>query len=104
MNRLTIAAVALALAAATAGCSRDYGFTRSAFGSKFVDRTEQAAIDAAGKPARVEEPDADTHVLVYERKTFNQEDGNAKDALVKVTFRKDKAGQYVYAAIDFQPE
>jgi hypothetical protein len=106
MNRLTIAAVAFALVAATAtaGCSRDHGFTRSAFGSKFVDRTEQAAIDAAGKPARVEEPDADTHVLVYERKTFNQEDGNAKDALVKVTFRKDKAGQYVYAAIDFQPE
>ncbi len=104
MNRTFIAAVALALVASTAGCSRDYGFTRSAFGSKFVDRTEQAAVDAAGTPARVEEPDADTHVLVYERKTFNQEDGNAKDALVRVTFRKDKAGQFVYAAIDFQAE
>ena len=104
MNRLTLAAVAFALVAATAGCSRDYGFTRSAFGSKFVDRTEQAAIESAGKPARVEEPDADTHVLVYDRKTFNQEDGNSKDALVKVTFKKDKAGQYVYAAIDFQAE
>jgi hypothetical protein len=104
MNRLTIAAVAFALVATTAGCSRDYGFTRSAFGSKFVDRTEQAAIESAGKPARVEEPDADTHVLVYERKTFNQEDSNSKDALVRVTFKKDKAGQYVYAAIDFQAE
>jgi hypothetical protein len=104
MHRLTIAAVAFALVAATAGCSRDYGFTRSAFGSKFVDRTEQAAIEAAGKPARVEEPDPDTHVLVYERKTFNQEDSNAKDALVRVTFKKDKAGQYVYASIDFQAE
>ena len=104
MHRTFIAAVALALVASAAGCSRDYGFTRSAFGSKFVDRTEQAAVDAAGTPARVEEPDADTHVLVYERKTFNQEDGNAKDALVRVTFRKDEAGQFVYAAIDFQAE
>ncbi|MFN9774250.1 MAG: hypothetical protein ACK54X_16715 [Burkholderiales bacterium] len=104
MHRTLIAAVALALAASLAGCSRDHGFSRSAFGSKFIDRTEESAVENAGAPARIETPDANTHVLVYERKTFNQEDGNAKDALVKVTFRKDAAGKFMYAAIDFQAE
>jgi uncharacterized lipoprotein len=104
MQRTVIAAIAIALAAGLAGCSRDHGYSRSAFNGKFVDRTEAAAIESAGAPARIEEPDANTHVLVYERKTFDQENGNAKDALVKVTFRKDAAGVMTYAGIDFQAQ
>ncbi len=102
MKMVYVAAVCAALL--VAGCSRDYGYSRSAFGSKFVDKAEQAAIESAGQPARVEQPDPDTHVLVYERKTFDQENGNSKDALVRVTFRKNPAGQFAYAGIDFQAE
>ena len=102
--KTTILAAAVVAVLALSACSRDYGFTRSAFNSKFVDKTEEAAIGSAGQPDRVETPDPDTHVLVYSKKTFDQENGNAKDALAKVTFRKDAAGKYVYAGIDFQPE
>jgi len=102
--KTSILAAAIVAALALSGCNRDYGFTRSAFNAKFVDKTEDAAIDTAGKPERIEAPDADTHVLVYAKKTFDQENGNARDALASVTFKKDASGKYVYAGIDFQPE
>lgn len=104
MQRTVIVAAAIALAAGVAGCNRDHGYSRSAFNGKFVDRTEAAAIESAGAPARIEEPDPRTHVLVYERKTFDQENLNSKDALVRVTFRKDAAGVMQYAGIEFQAQ
>jgi len=44
-------------------------------------------------------------VLVYEKKTFDAENINAKDASVLVTFKKDpKTGQFEYWGIEFVPE
>ena len=43
-------------------------------------------------------------VLVYEKKTFDSENMNAKDAAVLVTFKKDaKSGQFEYWGIEFIP-
>jgi hypothetical protein len=87
-----------------AACSRDYGFSRTAFNGKFVDKTIEQGEDTAGKAESVETPSADTKVLVYKKKTFDQENGNAKDAAVKVTFKKTTSGSFVYASVEFVPE
>jgi hypothetical protein len=43
-------------------------------------------------------------VLVYEKKTFDSENMNTKDAAVLVTFKKDaKSGQLEYWDIEFIP-
>jgi hypothetical protein len=87
-----------------ASCSRDYGFSRTAFNGKFVDKTLEQGEDTAGKAESIETPSADTKVLVYKRKTFDQENGNAKDAAVRVSFKKNAAGAFVYASVEFVPE
>ncbi len=107
MPRRLTASLALAIAASMAalpGCSRDYGYSRSAFGSKFVDKTVEQAQESAGKADAVENPDPNTVVLIYRRKTFNQENANAKDASVRITFKRDASGVTKYADIDFQAE
>jgi hypothetical protein len=44
-------------------------------------------------------------VRVYEKKTFDTENMNAKDARVRGSFRKDaKTGQLAYRDIEFVPE
>jgi hypothetical protein len=94
-----------ALALALAACSVDYGQTRSSFQGKVVNKTLEDAVEHAGKPAREETNSAGERILVYERKTFDQENANAKDAAVRVSFKKDPAsGKFVYAGIDFVPE
>jgi hypothetical protein len=93
---LTVASLALV------GC--DYGQTRSSFQLKVAGRTLDEAISAAGKPARQEARASGDTVLVYERKTFDAENMNAKDAAVLVTFKKDpKTGQLEYWGIEFIP-
>jgi len=107
ISRRLTASLALAIAASMltlSGCSRDYGYSRSAFGSKFIDKTVEQAQESAGKADAIENPDPNTVVLVYRRKTFNQENANSKDALVKVTFKKDASGVARYSSIDFQDE
>jgi hypothetical protein len=87
-----------------AACSRDYGYSRTAFNGKFVDKTVEQGEEAAGKAEAVETPNTDTKVLVYKRKTFDQENGNTKDGSVRVTFKKNPAGAFVYASVEFVPE
>jgi hypothetical protein len=100
-KKALIFAAALALVA----CSVDYGQTRSSFQLKVAGKTMEEAIDAAGKPAREESRGPDEKVLVYEKKTFDSENQNAKDARVLVTFKKDsKTGQFQYWGIEFVPE
>jgi hypothetical protein len=83
-----------AAAVALAACSVDYGQTRSSF-----------QLKVAGKPAREESRGPDEKVLVYEKKTFDSENQNAKEARVLVTFKKDpKSGQFQYWGIEFVPE
>jgi hypothetical protein len=96
-------AILLAFAAlALAAC--DYGQTRSSFQFKVAGKTLDEAIAAAGKPARQEARATGETVLVYEKKTFDAENMNAKDAAVLVTFKKDaKTGQLEYWGIEFVP-
>jgi hypothetical protein len=97
MKRSILIAIAtLALAAC------DYGQTRSSFQLKVAGKTLEEAIDTAGKPVRKETRAGDETVLVYERKTFDAENMNAKDAAVLVTFKKDaKSGRFEYWGIEF---
>jgi hypothetical protein len=94
----------LVIAVLLASCSRDYGYSRTAFNGKFVDKTIEQGEDTAGKAESTETPATDTKVLVYRRKTFDQENGNAKDAAVKVSFKKNATGAFVYASVEFVPE
>jgi hypothetical protein len=95
---LLIAVAALALAAC------DYGQTRSSFQIKVAGKTLEDAVAAVGKPARQESRSPEEAVLVYEKKTFDAENMNAKDASVLVTFKKDaQSGRFEYWGIDFVP-
>ena len=95
---LIVALAALALA----GC--EYGQTRTSFQLKDTGNTMAEAVSAAGKPVRQETRSTGETVLVYEKKTFDSENMNAKDAAVHVTFRKDaKSGQMEYSGIEFIP-
>ena len=98
--KLGVAAVVLALAA----CSVDYGQTRSSFQLKVAGKSLEEAKDAAGKPAREEPRGADEMVLVYEKKTFYSENMNAKDAAVRVIFKKDASGKFMFSSIEYVPE
>src|SRR5687767_7143126 len=99
MKRTILLAIAtLALAAC------DYGQTRSSFQHKVAGKTLDEAISSVGKPAREETRSTGETVLVYEKKTFDSENMNAKDAAVLVTFKKDaKSGQLEYWGIEFVP-
>jgi hypothetical protein len=82
----------------------EYGYTRSSFQLKVVGKTLEEAISAAGTPARQETRATGETVLVYEKKTFDSENMNAKDAQVLVTFKRDpKTGQLEYWGIEFIP-
>jgi hypothetical protein len=98
-------ALVFAAALAFAACSVDYGQTRSSFQLKVAGKSLEEAVSAAGKPTREESRGPDEKVLVYEKKTFDSENQNAKDARVLVTFKKDaKTGQFQYWGIEFVPE
>jgi hypothetical protein len=99
MKKAFIATIAtLALAAC------EYGQTRSSFQLKVAGKTFDEAVSAAGKPVRQESRSTGETVLVYEKKTFDSENMNAKDAAVHVTFRKDpRTGQLEYSGIEFIP-
>jgi hypothetical protein len=98
-------ALILAATVALAACSVEYGQTRSSFQSKVAGKTLEEARESAGKPAREEQRGADEVVLIYETKTFDSENQNAKDAAVRVTFKKDpKSGKFEYWGTEFVPE
>jgi hypothetical protein len=96
---------ALILAAAFALAACEYGQSRSSFQMKVAGKTLEEAREAAGKPVREEQRGPDEVVLIYEKKTFDAENANAKDATVRVTFKKDaKTGKFEYWGIEFVPE
>jgi hypothetical protein len=100
MRRLLWAIAAVAMLTAC-----DYGQSRSSFQLKVAGKTLEEAREAAGKPVREEKRGDDEVVLVYEKKTFDSENMNAKDAVVRVTFKKDaKTGKFEYWGIEFVPE
>jgi len=93
-----------ALLAILALAACDYGQTRSSFQLKVAGKTLEEAIESAGRPAREETRATGETVLVYEKKTFDSENMNAKDAAVHVTFKKEpKSGRMEYWGIEFVP-
>jgi hypothetical protein len=100
MRRLFLAVAAVAMLAAC-----EYGQSRSSFQLKVAGKNLEEAREAAGKPVREEKRGDDEVVLVYEKKTFDSENMNAKDAVVRVTFKKNaKTGKFEYWGIEFVPE
>jgi hypothetical protein len=98
-------ALFLAAAIAMTACSVNYGQTRSSFQLKVAGKSLEKAVDAAGKPTREEQRGPDEKILIYEKKIFDSENQNAKDAAVRVTFKKDtKTGKFEYWGIEFVPE
>ncbi len=93
-----IAATVILLAA----CSGEYGYSRSVFQGKVVDRPSAEIESFAGKPDSVDKLASGDEVWTYNKRTFDAESGNSKDAAVKITLRKDpKSGTLTYADIDF---
>jgi hypothetical protein len=101
VTRITFGAI-LAAALLSTGCSNEYGYSRSVFQGKVVDQTAAGIESFAGKPDAVETLSSGDVIWTFNKRTFDSENGNANDAVVKVTLRKDpKTGTLTYAGIDF---
>ncbi len=101
MTRLTCGVI-LAATLLTTGCSNEYGYSRSVFQGKVVDQTAEGIESFAGKPDAVESLSSGDVIWTFNKRTFDSENGNANDAAVKVTLRKDpKTGVLSYSGIDF---
>ena len=97
-----VAASLIAVSGVIAGCSGEYGYSRSVFQGKVVDRPASEIESFAGKPDSVDRLASGDLVWTYNKRTFDAESGNAKDAAVKITLHKDpKTGALGYADIDF---
>ncbi len=87
------------------GCSGDYGYSRSVFQGKVVDRNAADIESFAGKPDAVDALATGEIVWTFNKRTFDSENANANDAAAKVTLKKDpKSGALMYAGIDFVPQ
>jgi hypothetical protein len=85
-----------------AGCSGEYGYSRSVFQGKVVDRSAQDIEAFAGKPDAVDTLSSGDVIWTFNKRTFDSENANANDAAVKVTLKKDaKTGAMMYSGIDF---
>ena len=101
-TRAAILPLIAALVFSLAGCSGEYGYSRSVFQGKVVDRAAADIESFAGKPDNLDRLSSGDEVWTYNKRTFDAENGNSKDAAVKVTLRKDpKSGALMYADIDF---
>ena len=93
---------AFAAALLATGCSGEYGYTRSVFQGQVVDRSAQDIESFAGKPDAVDTLSGGDVVWTFNKRTFDSENANAKDAAVKITLKKDtKTGAMMYSGIDF---
>ena len=103
-RRVSMATVC-ALALLVGACSNEYGFSRSVFQGKVVDRPAAEIESSVGKPDAVETLATGEVVWTFNKRTFDAENANANDAAVKVTLKKDtKSGNLAYASIDFLPQ
>ena len=103
-RRVSMAAVC-ALALLAGACSNEYGFSRSVFQGKIVDRSAADIESSVGKPDAVENLSTGEVVWTFNKRTFDAENANANDAAVKVTLKKDaKTGTLAYAGVDFVPQ
>ncbi len=104
-TRHALGAAALSALLAVTGCSNEYGFSRSVFQGKVVDRSAADIESSVGKADAVENLATGEVVWTFNKRTFDAENANANDAAVKVTLKKDaKSGALAYASIDFVPQ
>ncbi len=102
--RHTIVSGVCAALLLVAGCSGEFGYSRSVFQGKVVDRAAPDIESFAGKPDAVDNLATGEVVWTFNKRTFDSENANANDAAVKVTLKKDpKSGTLKYADIDFLP-
>ena len=85
-------------------CSGEYGYTRSSFQLKVVDKPASDIESFAGKPDAVDNLTSGEVVWTFNKRTFDSENANAKDAAVKVTLKKGADGKLAYSGIDFLPQ
>ena len=105
ITRRTLCAGMFASLLAIGACSGDYGYSRSVFQGKVVDRPAAEIEESVGKPDAVQTLATGEVVWTFNKRTFDSENANANDAAVKVTLKKDpKSGALVYASIDFLPQ
>ena len=97
---LLLAFFTLALVA----CSGEHGYTRSSFQLKVVDKPATDIEAFAGKPDAVENLSSGEVIWTFNKRTFDSENANAKDAAVKVTLKKGTDGKLTYSGIDFLPQ
>ena len=103
-SRHAFAAGVFAALLMTAGCSGEFGYSRSVFQGKVVDRPAAEIEASVGKPDAVQNLATGEVVWTFNKRTFDAENANANDAAVKVTLKKDtKSGSLTYAGIDFLP-
>ena len=102
-RHVIVAGVCAALLLA-AGCSGEFGYSRSVFQGKVVDRSAPDIESFAGKPDAVDNLTTGEVVWTFNKRTFDSENANANDASVKVTLKKDpQSGALTYSGIDFLP-
>ena len=100
-RRAVLAGICAALLA-VGGCSSEYGFSRSVFQGKVVDRPATEIESSVGKADAVQNLATGEVVWTFNKRTFDAENANANDAAVKITLKKDpKTGVLAYASIDF---
>ena len=103
-SRRALAAGVCSAMLLAAGCSNEYGYSRSVFQGKVVDRPATEIESSVGKPDGVQTLATGEVVWTFNKRTFDAENANANDAAVKVTLKNDpKSGALTYAGIDFLP-
>lgn len=103
--RCALLSAICALSLLASGCSGEYGFSRSVFQGKVVDRSATDIESSIGKPDAVENLATGEVIWTFNKRTFDAENANANDSAVKVTLKNNaKTGVLAYTGIDFLPQ
>ncbi len=92
--------VALVMALVLAACSGG-GYARGIFHGYVIGKTEAEITDKIGKPDNVERKGADDVRLVFNKKTFNPDDGNREDKQTIVVLSRDAKGNLIASDIEY---
>ena len=75
--RTLAASLVVATVIVFTGCSGEYGYSRSVFQGKVVDRPAVEIESFAGKPDNIDRLASGDEVWTYNKRTFDAESGNA---------------------------
>lgn len=95
-------AVALALTAAAAGCSKGGGGQqRGLFVGYVTDKTQEEVEAKVGKPDAVDTSNPNTPKWIYKKKTFDPDNQNLVDNETILIFQKDASGKFKCTQVVF---